>query len=115
MTTVNHGIYISETSKRFREVVLTGTRSIPDVDYSTKSKRKLERGEAFTLQVSKLFACSINGIKILIRITVGGETIELPISSNISIPVEGDPITIEIENPTGNTITAPALVEYITI
>lgn len=116
MSTINFGILVSETTTRHKTAILSGADSIPDVDFITKVRRKLDRGESFTLTPTRLFACSINGVKILIRITVGSNTIELPISSTICVPVEpGQVVVIELRNPVDNTITLPAIIDYVMV
>lgn len=116
MSTVNFGVVVSETALRYKQTLLTGAASIADVDFRNNSRRKLERGDSFVLTPTRLFACSINGVKILIRITVSGQTVELPISSTFLLPIEeGTTVEIEIENPSDNTMTLPAIIDYITV
>jgi hypothetical protein len=116
MSTIRHGVIVSSTDKRYTDTLLTGTDALAEVDLFNNGKKTLAIGQSFTLVPTKLFVCSINGVKILIRLTVDGNTVVLPVSSNLSLPFDsGSNVSITIENPSDNDVTLDAVVSYLTV
>ena len=116
MSTISYSAVVTETKKRHKENIEGYSNSIGGVDFSSNSKIQLRPSESVTTSPTRLFSCSCNGVKILIHITVGNDTVSIPFSNWMLIPFEPDTdVTIRIENPADNDVSLPAEVSYFTV
>src|SRR5690606_116601 len=111
MSTVTAQCRVFETSGRNRREVFAASAAIEDVSRLANNRVRLLKGESLTVDISKLFTCSVN-IPILIQIDKDGTTCSFPLNSVYSISTDAK---ITITNPENNTNELPAIVTFVSI
>lgn len=115
MSTINFGLFVSETNKRFKSELMAVSDSLSDIALYTKSTINLAVGDEKIIDVNELFAAYSNNVNILIHITVNSGTIILPLQHCILLPFnKTDATYVKLVNPTGSG-ALPAVVSYVTV
>ncbi len=115
MSTINFGLLISDTQKRYKTRLMEISDSLSDVAEYTKSTFSLAVGAEKIIEPNKLFAAYSNNANILIHITVNSGTVILPLQHWILLPFKDtDTVSVKLVNPSA-VGALPAVVSYVTV